>query len=312
MSASGKFCLGPLATSLLLLCISAFPQLCLGQSTKGSDGKACPKRWKTHICSEGTVLCVDPEVELKYDFAEAFKHAGCNSKAFEYVIPNSSIRGDPYLYGFSEGYKEPPGFWMRNLMLDSSMVQDGNVAQALGELGLPEHAHSWEHEASLASQLGANVYTMAVFLGDASKAHPTGKLACSPPSLVHVCSSMILLCVAPQIEQKYDLADSEPFQAAYCDARPLADPVPATDITGDPYKAGYSIGFAVLPRKFVKVINLSSDQMSGGNLDEVLQKLNLSIPSDWETQFDEGIGAGIDALQKVYDEAGEKAKRMAK
>jgi hypothetical protein len=283
-----------------------------GQNTKGSDGKACPKRWKTHICAEGTVLCVDPEVELKYDFAEPFRHAQCNPKVHEYVIPNSSIRGDPYLYGFSMGYKEPPGFWMRTLMLDSSMVQDGDVAQALSELGLPERSHGWDRQFANASDLGLSVYNMAVFLGDASRPHPTDKVACSPPSLVHVCSSMILLCVAPQTEQNFKLADSDSFQAAYCDARPLADPVPAADITGDPYKAGFSVGFAVLPRKFVKVTNLSSDQKSAENLEEVLKRLDLSIPPDWETKFDEGIDAGADALRKVYDEAVEKAKRMAK
>lgn len=296
---------------LVVLCLHVFSQSSVGQSTKGSGGKACPAHWKTHVCHD-TVLCVDPEVEMKYSFEAPLKHVGCNPEVATNVIPASSIRGDPYLYGFSVGAGLVPGFWVRALMVDSSMVQDGDVEGALKSLGVGTYgANDWAHLENKGRINGSQAHNARLML-PTMKVSAEGRPACSSASSVHVCGSMILLCVAPEIERKYDLLDSEPFQKAYCDARPLSEPVPATAITGDPYKAGFSLGFMILPPKYVEVIKLDSLQIAGGDLDEALRKLDLRIPSDWETKFDEGLDAGGSALLEASDQADAKAKQMAK
>jgi hypothetical protein len=281
-----------------------------GQYTKG--GKACPARWKTHICEEGTILCIDPEVEMHYDLTAALTKVSCKPESTREEIPASYVRGDPFLYGFSVGYAAQPGFWMRALMLDSSMVHDGDVGHALRMLGLPfAYVESIEGVVERAISLGNNSRAAVGQLGRIPVS-TEGKLACAPPSSAHACASMILFCVDPDVKEKYDLSDSETFRNAHCDARPFGNPVLATAITGDPYKAGYSLGFNILPPRFVKVVQLDDTHMAGGNLDEALKKLDLRIPSDWENEFDEGVAAGANAVIDAAHQAEEKAKQMAK
>jgi len=319
MSATRMFlCRAPLATLSLILCISASSQLGLGQSTKGPGGKACPARWKTHICDGGTILCVDPEVELKYDVTAPLPKVNCNPAIAKQEIKASQVRGDAFLHGFTVGAAVPETFWMRALMLDASMVHDGNIEGALHRLGLPKPYTSFgpsDGKVDEAIALGNNSRNAAGLLEQATGGlpeHAQGKLACAPPSVVHECASMILLCVDPEVEEKSDLSNSEAFRTAYCDFRPMTKPVLATAITGDPYKAGYSVGFWVLPERFVKIVKVDSSQIAGGNLNEALTKLDLGIPPDWEIQFDEGVEAGANALIDAAHQAEQKAKQMAK
>jgi hypothetical protein len=319
MSATRRFfCRGQLATLSLLLCISASSQFGMGQSTKGPGGKACPARWKTHTCGGGTVLCVDPDVEMKYDVTAPFQKVECNPTIAKQEIKASQVRGDPFLHGFTVGLAIPEVLWMRALMLNASMVHDGNVEGALHMLGLPKPYTSFgasEGKVDAAIALGNNSRNAAGRLEQATgdlPQHAEGKLACAPPLVVHVCASMILLCVDPEVEEKYDLSDSETFRKAYCDFRPLTKAVLATAITDDPYKAGYSVGFQVLPERFVSVVKVNASQVAGGEMDEVLRTLDLRIPSDWEMKFDEGVDAGANAVIDAARQVEEKAQQMAK
>jgi hypothetical protein len=306
---------------MALLLVLGVSRVALGQNTKGSGGRACPAHWKPHVCDYGTVLCVDPAIEIKYDITDPFKHASCNPKPYDSVIMNSSVRGDIYLNGFSQWGIGTTLFWLRTLMLDASMAPGGDLENALKELGLPQRSpsNSWYRENENGFQLGQEMYMRLIYapegllksIGENAPAR-AGKLACSPPSTVHICASMIVLCVAPDVEQKYELADSDSFQKAFCDARPVGEPIFANALTGDPYKAGFSVGFKLLPQKFVKTISLSSAQIEGGDLEGALQKSDLRIPSDWETQFDEGIDAGAHALIDFISQATEKAKQLVK
>jgi hypothetical protein len=291
-----------------LLLVAPFSRTFWAQSTKGSGGMACPAHWTAHICGPD-ILCVAPEVEAKYDLEAPLRHVHCSPKAAAGEIPASSLRDDPYLYGFSVGAGLQPTFRRQALMLDSSMLTDGDVEGALKALDVDAvGGNEWAHPANQGHVDGTSAMLASLRMPSV-KVNQVGAFACPSPSLSHVCSSMILLCVAPQIEGKYDLPDSEVFQRAYCDATPLSKPVPATSITGDPYKAGYYIGFMVLPPKFVKLIKLDNSQMVEGNLDEALIKLDLRIPPDWVTKFDKGIHDGAEDLISAVDKAEEKAKQ---
>jgi hypothetical protein len=312
-----------LVSATLFVILSS--QASWGQSMKGFGGSACPAHWKAHVCDRGTFVCVDPDVDMNYDIAAPLTKVGCNPDSYGKDIPAAFVRGDPFLYGFanlgaslpSTGGSGRHGFWMRALMLDSSMVHGGDVDGALRRLGLPiRYSESVDPIISRGESLGSSSRTAGAELRMSSpelgRMNTEGEPACPSPSLGHACSSMILLCVSPEIERRYDLSDSETFRTAHCDATPLGKDVNVGAIAGDPYKAGYYFGFWVLPLKYVKVLKLDGSKMIAGDIDVTLRKLDLQIPAEWEKKFDQGVRDGATDITEQVHAAEEKSKQMAK